>query len=501
MKLTGNITVIFVIATVLAFTSIMLYSCSPKEFNPKLEYSTFLGSSGKDGANNWLKYFSIDKSGSVYFATSAYTDDFPVTDQAYDKTYNGGSNWGEEDLVLIEFNIEENALKYASYFGGKAGPEFVSQVTHKGNSLYLAGNTASIDFPITPNAFDTTFNGPDFRHSDAYITRFDGNKLAYSSYIGTSGTDWAQKIFVNDKNEVSLVGLFKEFEELPNVHSFMEDEEGRQGYTGIIRLNEKGDAILSATKLAPSWYLDACMDEDGNIYIAASTPSKDAPTTPDAYDTSFNGGDKNYGGDVLVTKLNPTGDKILFSTFLGGSTHERYPSICLDKDNNILVFGMTQSPDFPLTVDALDKSFDGKSELFLTKLSNDGKQLLYSSYLGGNGESGEMNANITISKNGDVFLCGVTDSQDFPITENAIQSTINGSSDIFISVFDPSLKTLKFSTFLGGSKIESARIKVDDHGDIIGIGYTDSPDFLTTEEAYSTVLNGESDAIIFKISL
>lgn len=501
MKLKGNITVLSLLVTVLAVTSMLFYSCTSTTYNPKLEYSTFLGSSGEDGANNWLKYFSVDQSGSVYFASSVYTNDFPVTEQAYDKTYNGGNNWGEEDLVLIEFNIEENTLKYASYFGGKNGPEFVSKVVQKGNSTYLAGNTASSDFPCTVNAFDNTFNGPDFRHSDAFITRFDGNKLAYSSFIGTSGTDWAQNIFINDQNEIILVGLFKAFNELPNVHSFMEDEEGRQGYTGIIRLSAEGDSIISATKLAPSWYLDACRDKDGNIYIAASTPSKNAPTTPGAYDTSFIGGDKNYGGDILVSKLNPTGDKILFSTFLGGSMHERYPSICLDKDNNILVFGATQSADFPLTDDALDKSFDGKSELFLAKLSNDGKQLLYSSYLGGNGKSGEINANILLSKNGDVFLCGGTDSEDFPITENAIQSTINGSSDIFITVFDPSLKILKFSTFLGGSKIESARIEIDNNGDIVGVGYTTSPDFITTKEAYSTALNGKSDAVIFKISL
>lgn len=501
IKLKGNMIVLFGLVTVLLITSTLFISCASKAYNPKLEYSTFLGSSGKDGANNWLKSFSIDQSGSVYFATSVYTDDFPVTDRAYDKTYNGGNKWGEEDLILIEFNIEENALKYASYFGGKKGPEFVSQVIHKGNSLYLAGNTASSDFPCTDDAFDSTFNGPDFRHSDAYITRFDGHKLAYSSYIGTSGTDWAQNIFINDQNEITLIGLFKEFNELPGVCSFMEDEEKRQGYTGIIRLNAKGDAILSATKLAPSWYLDSCIDEQGNIYIAAQTPSKNAPTTKDAYDTSFNGGDKSYGGDILVTKLNPTGEKIIFSTYLGGSMHETFPLICLDRDNNILVFGKTQSADFPLTDDALDKSFDGKSELFLAKLGNDGKQLLYSSYLGGNGKGGEMNASIALSKNGDVFLCGATDSEDFPVTKNALQSTINGSSDMFITVLDPSLKILKFSTFLGGSKIESARIKIDNNGDIIGVGYTNSPDFVTTTKAYSTALNGESDAVIFKISL
>jgi len=205
----------------LAITSTLLFFCTSRSINPELVYSTYLGSSGADGTNNWLKHFSLDQSGTVFFATSTDTTDFPVTNQAYDKTYNGGSNWGKEDLVIVEFNINQNALKYASYFGGKNGPEFVSKVLRKGNSLYLAGNTASNDFPHTANAFDSTFNGPVFRHSDAYITRFDNNNLAYSSYIGTSGTDWAQNLFVNKQNEVTLVGLFKEFNELPNVHSFM----------------------------------------------------------------------------------------------------------------------------------------------------------------------------------------------------------------------------------------------------------------------------------------
>ena len=109
------------IVLVLAITSILLLFCTSRSINPQLVYSTYLGSSGADGANNWLKHFSIDQSGSVYFAKSADTTDFPVTNQAYDKTYNGGSHWGKEDLVIVEFNIDQNALKYASYFGGKNG--------------------------------------------------------------------------------------------------------------------------------------------------------------------------------------------------------------------------------------------------------------------------------------------------------------------------------------------------------------------------------------------
>lgn len=480
--------------------ALMIVSCSSGTLHPELTYSTYFGGNGVNGTNNWLKHFSSSRSGSVYFATSAYNDSLPVTINAYDKTYNGGNNWGEEDLAIVEFNIKENALLYLSYFGGESGPEFISQVVRKGNSLYLAGNTGSIDFPTTTNAYDSTFNGPEFRHSDAFIARFDDNKLVYSSYIGTSGTDWAQNIFINDNNEIILVGLFKNFNELPNLLSFVEYDEKRQGYAGVIRFDATGDSILSTTILAPSWYLESCMDDKGNIYIASQTPGNNAPTTDGSYDTSFNGGDNNWGGDILITKLNPTADKILFSTFLGGSDDEKTPLICLDNDNNILIYAITNSSDFPLTADAVDKSFDGKAEPFLAKLSNDGKQLLYSSYFGGNEELGEINASLAVSGKGDVYLCGVTDAADYPITGNALQDTVNGPIDIFITVLDPALSGYKFSTFLGGSKGETARIKLDRSANIIGVGITTSPDFITTQGAYQTSLKGGADNVIFKIS-
>lgn len=486
---------------------LLLFSCSPKTLNPELCYSTYLGGEGKEGSkgeegtNNWLKHFSIDDAGSVYFATSIYNDNFPLTPDAYNKSYSGGDSiWGEEDMAIVEFNIKKNELIYSSYFGGKEGPEFLSQVLRKGNSLYLAGNTGSSDFPTTHEAYDKTFNGPEFRHSDAWISCFEGNKLSYSSYIGTSGTDWAQNIFVNDNNEITLVGLFKNFNELPNLHSFVEFDEKRQGYAGVIRLNAAGDSILSSTIIAPTWYLESCMDDDGNIYLATQTPGRSAPTTPDAYDTSFNGGNDNWGGDILVTKLNSTADRIIFSTFIGGSNDERTPLICLDKENNVLVYGYTNSIDFPITENALDKSFDGKAEPFLSKISSDGKELLFSSFIGGTEERGEMNASMVVSKRGDIYLCGVTDAADYPITENAIQDTINGSVDISLTVIDRELTGYRFSSFLGGSAGENARIQIDKKGDIIGVGFTGSTDFFTTEGAYQSSLKGKTDAIIFKIS-
>jgi hypothetical protein len=490
--------------TKLVLAVLLVIFLSSTGFSQKLVYSTYVGGSAKDADMNWLKRFSIDPSGTIYFATSTYGTGFPVTDDAFGRMYNGGSaEWGEEDLAIVQFNIAQNQLKYASYFGGKSGPDFVSEVLlHKG-SYYLVGNTGSKDFPVTENAYDKTFNGPEFRHSDGFISRFDGhNKLVYSTFLGTSGTDWIQNIYVTDNGEMIVVGLFKNWQEFKVTHPYWHEKSEDVVYACVIRLSASGDSVLSTTVLGPSWDVNSCRDKEGNIYVAGTTKSEHFPVTPGAYDADFNGGTDVAGGDIFVTKLNPTGEKILFSTFLGGSQEETFPMICVDAVNCIYVYGTTNSADFPNTPDASKKTFGEKLKtLFLSKLSNDGKVLLYSSFLGVNVNKSYGSGNIVAARNGDIYLCGTTNDEEYPVTPNAVQSKISGASDIFITVFDNSLSRRKFSTFLGGSKNDYAKIAVDDSGDIIGVGGSGSPDFVTTPGAYSRALNGPIDAVVFKITM
>jgi hypothetical protein len=470
-----------------------------------LTYSTFLGGSGADGANDWLRNFSLEDSGTVSFASSTDSADFPVTAGAFDRSYNGGNEEnGKEDAVIVRFDIARNALKYASYFGGAKGPDFVAQVLRKGGRTYLAGNTGAPDFPVTAGAFDTTFHGPDFRHADGYLAQFDGHALTHSTFVGTSGFDWIQKMFVAENGEIIGVGVFKEWNELPAAAAHLLSKEKMEGQPNacVVRLSPRGDRLLSLTVLGPTWYVDAARDSRGFVYVTGSTPSPQFPTSAGAYDTTFNGGSSGLGsGDIFVTKLTPGGDAIVFSTYLGGSGNDNFPQIALDASNNVLVYGNTTSRDWPVTPDARDKVFAGKKEGFLTKLSQDGSRLLYSSYIGGDEKLGEGFGSVRVGPNGDVYVCGYTDAADFPVTTNAIQSRVAGATDMFVSVFDSSLTALKFSTFLGGAGNEGGSIAVDRAGDIIGVGNSSSADFPTTPGAYSRTLNGKADLIIFKITL
>jgi hypothetical protein len=471
---------------------------------PQLIYSTYLGGSGNDGENNWLTDFSFDDYGIVCFAVDTYSSDFPVTDNAYDKSYNGGhTEWGEEDNMLVKFNIEQNELVYASYFGGSSGPEFISQVVLHNNSLFLAGNTGSSDFPISVDAYDPDFNGPVFRHADIFFSRFDSDELTYSTYIGTSGNEFFSNILINNNDEIIIVGQLKEWDEFEFTNQFSNEKLNDLPNLCVFKFNPKGDSLLISSLFGPCYSITAVIDDEGYIYIAGSTSSAEFPVTNDAYDIDYNGGNKSSKGDFFVMKLSSQLDEIIFSTYLGGSDDEYYPKICLDQNKNIIIYGATESNDFLISENAVDKSFDGTSELIIAKLSKDGKHLFYSSFIGGNQKTanGEFVGNIISSTKGDIYICGKTDADDHPITQNAISATNNGGTDIFITVFDSTLADIQYSTYIGGSTNEmNPAIALDEDGNIICVGATNSSDFPTTQGAFAENKNGESDIVLFKLS-
>jgi len=163
------------------------------------------------------------------------------------------------------------------------------------------------------------------------------------------------------------------------------------------------------------------VDDAGYIYIAGGTESPDFPTTERAYDTSFNGA-RSWGGDVFVTKLNPTGTEIVFSTFIGGEAQETIGSggIKVDSEGNIIIGGTTASHDFPLTQGVIDKNDNMHG--FLSKLSPDGQKLLFSTFFGNSPREGI--SGLTLDDNDNIYIVGSTHTKGLPVTENAFRKEI-----------------------------------------------------------------------------
>src|SRR3989442_681315 len=234
--------------------------------------------------------------------------------------------------------------------------------------------------------------------------------------------------------------------------------------------------------------LGIAVDTAGNAYVTGPTYSTNFPTTPGAFQTTF-GGDI----DAFVTKLNPIGSALVYSTYLGGSARDEAMGIALDAAGNAYVTGNTFSSDFPTSPGAYQTTFGGGlsvGDAFVAKLDPTGSALIYSTYLGGSGD--DRGWGIALDSSGNAYVVGATSSTDFPTTPGAFQTIFGGGpSDAFVAKLNPIGSALVYSTYLGGS---------DDHkgcgiaaDGISGpnaylTGETASTDFPTTSSANHTIL-------------
>jgi len=210
--------------------------------------------------------------------------------------------------------------------------------------------------------------------------------------------------------------------------------------------------------------LGIAVDVAGNAYVTGYTFSTDFPTVKAIQPT-------NHGtSNAFLTKMNADGSALIYSTYLGGSGGERASGIAVDEEGNAYVAGSTWSDDFPI-VNAIQPFYKGAhsySDAFVTKINADGSALVYSTYLGGSGQDGGGMAAVDSGRN--AYISGFTESTDFP-TANAIQPTLHGPSDCFVTKINADGRALVYSTYLGGSGDEGCGVAVDSGGNVyIGRG-------------------------------
>ena len=227
-------------------------------------------------------------------------------------------------------------------------------------------------------------------------------------------------------------------------------------------------------------YLDsaaavAC-DPSGNTYVAGYTRSNQFPTTAGVFQITH----RSNRIDGFISKFDPAGTTLLYSTYLGGASTSAatvIQGLAVDADGNAFLTGYTSSSYFPL-MNAYQPTFKGGNQAFVTKLNPAGSALVYSTYLGGTGSTNYGQA-IAVDAGGHAYVAGMTDSADFP-TSAPLQTTFAGTYDGFLTKFSPAGNTLAYSTFLGGSADDRALgVAVDSLGRVFLTGSTNSPDFPT----------------------
>lgn len=241
------------------------------------------------------------------------------------------------------------------------------------------------------------------------------------------------------------------------------------------------------------------VDEEGYIYIAGGTESSDFPVTEGVYDTSFNG-EGEWAGDVFLTKINPTGTEIIFSTFIGGVVEETVSGGCikLDSKGNIILVGVTLSHDFPLTKGVID-STNTEQHGFLSKFSADGEKLLFSTYFGSS--SMEMILGLDVDDKDNIYIIGCTLTADLPVSDNAVRKEIikpenRARIDHFIAKINETGSKISYLSYFAADGYMSSNLKWTKPNRLIVCGSTAEEGFPVTDNAISKKGKGKQDCFI-----
>ena len=452
----------------------------------RLDMATLLGGTGEDRAHG----MAVDGQGNIYLTAPIQSTDFPTTPDAFNKTPTG---------VYLAKLSSAGMLLYSTFIGAPGGANYAHGViVDRDGFIYIAGNTTNPTFPTTPGAFQTTLKGPSdgmAAHGDAFVVKLSpaGDRIIYSTFLGGTGPDIAGKIAVDAGGNAYVLGSTssKDLPVTPGAFqtSFKggEDKPTGRGDIFVAKLSPDGSKLVYCTYVGGSGtdlYGDnLIVDSSGSVLFAGETTSADFPVTTNAFDKSYHGGSvgNRGGGDAVVVKLNPTGTVLEYASYIGGSGDDRAHSVAMDNAGNVWLAGDTTSDDFPTTPDAYSRQKMDGSDCFFLKLNPRGGPLLYSSLLGGS--KSDSSAAIAVHPSGLLIVAGRTESTDFPTTLGAESTTLKGPTDLFVALFDPAGKSLRYGAFLGGSghEVPGPLLLIKDS--VCLAGNTTSTDFPVTTGA------------------
>jgi Abnormal spindle-like microcephaly-assoc'd, ASPM-SPD-2-Hydin/Cep192 domain 4/Beta-propeller repeat len=482
----------------------------PLVIDPTLGYSTYLGGATAldfDAGNG----IALDSAGDAYITGQTFSSDFPQASNTCNACGTGGS-----DAFVAKLDPLGTVLLYSTYLGGSgdgsgSGDAASGIAVDASGNAYVTGLTTSADFP-TQNAFQASLKGT----QNAFVTRLssDGSSLAYSTYLGGTGSlgDQGNGIAVDASGDAVVVGSTSS-SDFPTVNPYQSANNGfGMGGTNAF-VAQINTSLSGSSSLAYSTYLggtvngfgesvgDAAtavaVDTSGNAYVGGSASSTDFPVKNALQ--GVNNAAANAGFNSFIAKLNPSAGgslSLVYSTYLGGSQSDSVLGIAVDGSGDAYVTGSAFSVDFPTTANAFQQvnnaAGSSGSNAFVTELAPDASSLLYSTYLGGS--TNDFGTGIALDSSGNAYITGTATSADYPqmdvVTPVCAPSVSNPCA--IASEVGVGGSTLTFSTLLGGTSAFSGQggqsIVLDSAGNVYVTGETDAPDFPTTTGAFQTTL-------------
>lgn len=462
--------------------------------DPGLEYSTYLGGTGDDFGTA----ISVDTLGATYI-TGQTLSVFPTTPGAIKTFVTGG-----QDGFVTKLSATGTALVYSTLLGGSSIETGHDIRVNNLGEAYVLFNTASSDFPTTPGSFDTTYNGGS---NDLGVVKLNsaGTALIYGSYVGGSGFDAAGVLALDGVGNAYFSPVQSNSTNYPTTPGAFQTVKGPNYTTAVTKLNPSGTALVYSTFLTGAITDNVetlaggiAVDSAGSVYIGGTTRQPKYPVTPGAFDTTFG----TFGRKGFITKLNPQGSGLVYSTFLAGDDNDTYlEALAIDSDGAVYVTGGTLAALFPVTSGAWATTLPASVSAFITKLDATGAFLVYSTFFGGS--NFDYGYGISLTPLGLAVLVGYTDSNNFPTTPGAFDKMFDTSNNVdgFITLLNFTGSKLIYSSYLGGSgaQDECLAIATDSMGNAFVTGVTYTPNFPVTNGAYDAIYNGLADAFVSKI--
>jgi hypothetical protein len=320
--------------------------------------------------------------------------------------------------------------------------------------------------------------------------------IGYSTYLGGSGESAASAVATDSSGNTIIAGYTTTLD-FGSTSTVFGSAVRTSAF--VAKISASGNQLLFCSYLGGTLDTRAyalAVDQWSNIYIAGETTSSDFPVYR-AIQSQMKG-----SGDAFVAELNPAGNALVFSTFLGGSGVDQAYGIAVSHQGNIYVTGDTSSTDFP-TVKPIQPAAAGGQDAFFAKLGTSGSALLYCTYLGGSGD--EHAAAIAVDSSGNTVLTGSTLSSNFPVAD-AWQPVTGGNQDAFVTKYNSAGTAIVFSTYLGGAggtpglPETGAGVTVDSTGAVYVAGTTSSTNFPVSKGAFQTVTSGLINAFAVKLT-
>jgi Abnormal spindle-like microcephaly-assoc'd, ASPM-SPD-2-Hydin/Beta-propeller repeat len=443
----------------------------PLIIDPALSYATYL-----DKLSVYVGAIATDASGATYITGITFSSSYPVTSGAFQTACVACAS-NQPAVFVTKLDATGTSQVYSTFLGGSAySQSFGLAVDGNGNAV-VVGYTQSTDFPVkNPVGSGTVATGTQFGFISSLTA--DGSALNYSSLLGggnqpyQSSTTIANAVAVDAAGNAYISGTTDSpvfpvttgalnfgIPQYPAAIAFVSKfvPAGTLGYSSLI-----GDVEQQNGGVGPAEVSGIAVDPQGSAYITGAAGAL-WPTTAGVYSRTTPGAPSNRS--AFVTKLAPDASSLIYSTFLGAGIGM---SVALDSNQDAFLTGMPDQPTFPVTSNAYLSTMHDCCA-FLSELSPDGSQLLYSTFLGSNTGYGNIySTGLSLDRNANIWVVGSTTDYAFPLLNPLqsipAQSYLFPANNGFVSQFDPTGTTLKFSTFFGGNSPGVNGIALDANG-------------------------------------